>query len=63
MTELLFHNGFTKDGVVILKNYHTKEIANFMVICGTNETQNLYRKDARFFFEIMKSVDEHGLIF
>ena len=61
--ELLFHNGFTEDGLVILKNYHTKEIANFMVICGTNETQNLYREDVRFFFEFMKSVDEHGLIF
>ena len=46
--EVLFHNGLTKDGSVILKNYHMKEIANFMVICGTNETQNLYREDACF---------------
>ena len=33
-----------------------------MVIYGTNETQNLYREDANF-FEFVKLVDDHGLIF
>ena len=39
---LLFHDGINDIGNVVLKNYHTKEIANFMLICGTNETQELY---------------------
>ena len=59
--ELLFHAGFNDNGDVILKNYHCKEIANFMMICRTNETANLYRVHARHFFDFIKKIDEEGI--
>lgn len=48
--ELLFHDGTNPQGDAILKNYHTKEIANFMLIYGTNETKELYREHVHYYF-------------
>ena len=48
--DLLFHDGFNEEGLIRLKNFHSKEIANFMIIVGTNETKSLYQDNLRCFF-------------
>ena len=59
--ELLFHIEFDNTGEVVLKNYHCKEIANFMMICGTSETGGLYRVHERHFFDFIKKIYEEGI--
>ena len=59
--ELLYHDGFDEKGDPILKNYHSKEIANFMIICATNETNSLYRDHMRTFFEFINKANEEGI--